>query len=76
MLMVIRQFRSNSPFKQVRGLAYPFFIRVRKVCTSTVRHTHRYAPNFYAIFIQAQAGRKKWGAGFYIIPRSKSFYSL
>ena len=51
-LHVIRQFRSNFPFKQVRGLAYPFFIRVRKVCTSTVRHTHRYAPNFYAIFIQ------------------------
>ena len=58
-LHVIRQFRSNFPFKQVRGLAYPFFIRVRKVCTSTVRHTHRYAPNFYAIFIQTQAGQKK-----------------
>lgn len=56
-LHVIRQFRSNSPFKQVRGLAYPFFIRVRKVCTSTVRPTHRYAPNFYAIFIQVE-GRK------------------
>ena len=58
-LHVIRQFRSNFPFKQVRGLAYPFFIRVRKVCTSTVRPTHRYAPNFYTIFIQAQEERKK-----------------
>nr|DAS54652.1 MAG TPA: hypothetical protein [Bacteriophage sp.] len=61
----------------MRGLAYPFFIRVRKVYTSTVRPTHRYAPNFYAIFIQIQEERKKkWGAGFYIIPRTKSFYSL
>ena len=75
-LHVIRQSRSNFPFKQVRGLAYPFFIRVRKVYTSTVRHTHRYAPNFYAIFYTYSGGTKKWGAGFYIIPRTKSFYSL
>jgi len=74
-LHVIRQFRSNFPFKQVRGLAYPFFIRVRKVCTPTVRHTHRYAPNFYAIFIQAQAGRKN-GAQDFILSHAPSFYSL
>ena len=73
-LHVIRQFRSNFPFKQVRGLAYPFFIRVRKVCTSTVRHTHRYAPNFYAIFIQAQAGRKKNGAQDFILSHAPSLF--
>ena len=74
-LHVIRQFRSNFPFKQVRGLAYPFFIRVRKVCTSTVRHTHRYAPNFYAIFIQAQEEQKN-GAQDFILSHAPSFYSL
>lgn len=58
-LHFIRQSRSNFPFKQVRSLAYPFFIRVRKVYTSTVRHTHRYAPNFYAIFIQVGDEKKK-----------------
>ena len=75
-LHVIRQFRSNFPFKQVRGLAYPFFIRVRKVCTSTVRHTHRYAPNFYAIFIQAQAGQKNGAQDFILSHAPSLFYSL
>ena len=63
-LHFIRQFRSNSPFMQVRSLAYPFFIRVRKVCRVRKNAQHRYARWVWE--------QKKWGAGL-LLPTHQVF---